>query len=199
MSDVRSRTDELRRLPLQVHAFLHDVPLHDVSMIDLPGGGANRTIADVEALIPPEGLMSTNPAVRALFGIRRMLGRLFGWDEASPSARRESYVDRLPEEIRARSTVTPGTPHGLFTVVYRLEHEALAEIRNATAHAFLCSVLEARGDGYRLYWAVYVKPVSWLTPVYMGLIEPFRRFIVYPSVLGRIRSAWIARFGGAAG
>jgi hypothetical protein len=84
----------------------------------------------------------------------------------------------------------PGAPSGMFNIVYQLEHEALSEIRNATAHAFLCAVLQPRDNGYRLYWAVYVKPVSWITPVYMALIEPFRRFIVYPAVLRRIERAW---------
>jgi hypothetical protein len=28
----------------------------------------------------------------------------------------------------------------------------------------------------------------------MALIEPFRRFIVYPAMLGRIRRAWTARY-----
>jgi hypothetical protein len=49
-----------------------------------------------------------------------------------------------------------------------------------------------RGDGgYRLYWAVYVAPVSRFSPIYMAMIEPFRRFVVYPSILGRLRRAWI--------
>jgi hypothetical protein len=45
-----------------------------------------------------------------------------------------------------------------------------------------------------LYWAVYVKPVSWLTPVYMAVIEPFRRFVVYPAILRQIRRAWVAAY-----
>jgi len=69
-----------------------------------------------------------------------------------------------------------------------------AEIRNATVHAFLCTALREGPSGYRLYWAVYVKPTSWLTPLYMMLIEPFRRFIVYPAMLGRVRSAWSALY-----
>jgi hypothetical protein len=83
-----------------------------------------------------------------------------------------------------------------FRLLYLVEHESLAEIRNATVHAFLCAALFERPDGYRLYWAVYVKPSSWLTPVYMAVIEPFRRFIVYPAMLGRIRRAWTARYPG---
>jgi hypothetical protein len=39
-----------------------------------------------------------------------------------------------------------------------------------------------------------VKPVSALTPLYMAIIEPFRRFIVYPSILRRIRDAWELRY-----
>jgi hypothetical protein len=81
-----------------------------------------------------------------------------------------------------------------FRLLYLLGRESLAEIRNATVHAFLCAALYERPSGYRLYWAVYVKPVSWLTPMYMALIEPFRRFIVYPAMLGRIRRAWTARY-----
>jgi hypothetical protein len=81
-----------------------------------------------------------------------------------------------------------------FRLLYVVGHESLAEIHNATVHAFLCSALFERPGGYRLYWTVYVKPTSWLTPVYMALIEPFRRFIVYPAMLGRVRRAWIARY-----
>ena len=45
------------------------------------------------------------------------------------------------------------------------------------------------------YWAVYVRPVSWLTRPYLIAIEPFRRFIVYPALLRRIRRAWLAAYG----
>ena len=42
---------------------------------------------------------------------------------------------------------------------------------------------------------IYVKSTSWLTPIYMALIEPFRRFLVYPAMFARLRRAWIARYG----
>ncbi len=185
---------EFRNLTLEVHSLLHDVPLRDVSVVDLPGGGEGRTVADVDALMAPDHLTSANVAVRALFGLRRMLGELFGWDAPAGGANRESYVHRLPALLRERSTVAPGTVRGLFVVVYQLERESLAEVRNATVHAFLCTALQPRADGYRLYWGVYVKPVSWLTPVYMGVIEPFRRFIVYPTILRRLRQTWMRAY-----
>jgi hypothetical protein len=37
---------------------------------------------------------------------------------------------------------------------------------------------------------VYVLPLSWLTPFYMALIEPFRRYIVYPSLFRSLVRAW---------
>jgi hypothetical protein len=56
-------------------------------------------------------------------------------------------------------------------------------------------VLAPRADGYRLYLAVYVKPVSRLTRVYMLILEPFRRFIIYPQLLRSVRRAWITCYG----
>lgn len=191
---MRVSPQEFRSLPLDVHVLLHDVPLHDVSAVDLPGGGDGRTIADVQSVIAQERLVQANPIVSALFRLRRIVGTALGWDADPAPGRPDLYVHRLPEELRVRSKVVPGTPEGMFIAVYQLDREALAEIRNATAHAFLCSVLQPRGDGYRLYWAVYVKSVSWFTPVYMAVIEPFRRFVVYPAVLGRIQLAWMAAY-----
>jgi hypothetical protein len=181
-------------LPLEVHTILEDVPLRDVTAVDLPGGGAGRTLSDVRALIPTGELMSASPLVRALFALRLWLGRVFAWDRSENDRPQMSYLLRVIPALRARSLIQPGTMEGGFRLLYLLGQESLAEIRNATVHAFLCATLCEYPGGYRLYWAVYVEPVSWLTPVYMALIEPFRRFIVYPAILGRIRRAWTARY-----
>jgi hypothetical protein len=79
--------------------------------------------------------------------------------------------------------------------LYELADESLSEGRNATAHAFLCQALLPVVGGYRLYWAVYVQPVSWFTSVYLSMIEPFRRFIVYPALLSALSRAWTVRYG----
>ena len=70
------------------------------------------------------------------------------------------------------------------------------ETRNATVHGFVCTALARTASGYRLYWGVYVIPVSWLTRPYLIAIEPFRR-ILYPAMLRRIRRAWLAAYGAA--
>ncbi len=193
---MRAPTEEFRDLDLAVHALLGDVPLHDLNVIDLPGGGPGRTIVDVRALAG-EAQTRASPIVRFLFWLRFSIGKLFGWDEAAAAHPEESYLARVGDELRRRSSVAPGSAEGLFRLLYVLPRESLAEIRNATVHAILAQALVETDGGYRLYWAIYVKPVSRLTSWYMAAIEPFRRFVVYPSMLRRIREAWNDRYGAA--
>jgi hypothetical protein len=186
---------EFRALDLEVHSVLEDVPLNDVSVVDLPGGGAGRTLEDLLAHLDFKSSMSASPAVRALFALRALLGRVFGWDAERESLARSSYANRLSEQQRARSLRPTGSSDGPFRLLYQYDREMLSEIRNATVHAFSCMVLREAPGGYRFYWAVYVAPVSRLTPFYMALIEPFRRWIVYPALLKRIRGSWMDAYG----
>jgi hypothetical protein len=187
---TRISPKEFRRIPLEAHAFLSGVPLSDVTSVELPGGGRDRTLADVRRLMPNGPLRAGGSATRSLFALRSALGRLFGWDRAAQGDVAETYASRVPAELAARSVVPTGSDSGMFRVLYELPNESVVEARNRTVHAFLCSALVPVGAGYRLYWAVYVKPVSAFTRLYMAVIEPFRRFIVYPSVLGGVRRAW---------
>jgi len=82
-------------------------------------------------------------------------------------------------------------------MLYQFPGEALREIRNAAVHGWICTALARTESGYRLYWAIYVLPVSWLTRPYLIAIEPFRR-ILYPAMLRRIRRAWVAKYGAIA-
>jgi len=185
---MRVDPGELAGLPLRAHELLAGVPLHDVWAVDLPEGGPGRSLLDLRAALARVDLSGANAAVRLLFRIRALLGRLFAWDAAPAS--RGSLADRLPEEDRRRSRVPPGTREGPFQVVFVSERESISEIRNATVHAFSVFALSPRGAGHRLYWAIYVEPVGRITGWYMRLIDPFRRRVVYPAVLRRIRRAW---------
>jgi Protein of unknown function (DUF2867) len=40
-----------------------------------------------------------------------------------------------------------------------------------------------------------VRRVGRLTPVYMAVIDPFRKLIVYPSLLRSVRTNWTRTFG----
>ena len=181
---------EYLHLDLRAHELLQGVPLLDVSVVDLPGGGADRSLADVRAL---DASAPPSRSVKVLFDLRRLLGRALGWDR-TPMRAEESLVSRLSDRDRLASEVTPGTPAGPFVLVYQFPREALLETRNATVHGFVCMALARTATGYRLYWGVYVRPVSWITRPYLMAIEPFRRFIVYPAMLQRIRRAWLAAY-----
>jgi hypothetical protein len=190
---MRVKRADFQRLDLRCHAFLSDVPLHDVWAIPLAGGGPGRGIQDARAILFGDPRPS-NLAVRGLFALRWALGRAFGWDDERHDPPGESYVNRLAEADRSQSRVAPGTREGPFRVVYVLGEEALSEIRNATVHGFLALALTPRPGGYTLYLAIYVKPVSRLTAVYMALIDPFRRLIVYPALGRRAQQRWSRRY-----
>jgi Protein of unknown function (DUF2867) len=187
---MRVSPAEYLGLKLRAHQLLGGVPLHDVSVVDLPGGGPGRSLADVRRL--DRAARPSRLAV-ALFGLRRWLGRAFGWDRTRMRAE-DSLVARLSERDRRESEIAPGTFDGPFLVIYQFPAEALRETRNATVHGWISTALARTAAGYRLYWAVYVRPVSWITRPYLLLIQPFRR-VLYPAMLRRIRRAWIAAYG----
>ena len=187
-----SRVDPayFQRLNLRAHELLADVPLHDVWMVELPGGGLNRTLSDARVFMIPENFMSINPVVRGLFQLRAWLGRVFRWDSTTRTPSRQSFIHRLSDEDRKQSLMEPGSPDGPFTVIYVRPFEAVSEIRNATVHAFSVLAFEPCSGGYRLFWAIYVAPVSRLTALYMALIDPFRRVLIYPAVLRHVHQSW---------
>jgi hypothetical protein len=81
--------------------------------------------------------------------------------------------------------------------VYRFENEQLLELINRTAHAAALSALIETANAYRFYFGVYVRNVGRFTPVYMALIDPFRKLVVYPSLLRSVRAKWNKTFGAA--
>jgi len=135
-----------------------------------------------------------NLPVRALFALRSLLGRVFRWDGPVSEPQGWSFQTRLTEADRQQSIVEPGTLDGPFSVLYVHQREAVNEIRNSTVHAFLVWALEPAPNGYQLFWAIHVLPVSAWTKPYLALIDPFRRWLVYPALLRRIHEGWCRRY-----
>src|SRR5260370_2022952 len=100
---MRASPAEYLRLDLRAHDLLRDVPLYDVSIVDLPGGGAGRSVADIRAL---ESAAAPIRLANTIYGLRHFLGRVSGWDHVqmrpqasllSPlSARQHRPPARLP-------------------------------------------------------------------------------------------------------
>jgi len=187
---MRVAPEEYRQIPIRAHGLLADVPLHDVWAVDLERRRSAHSLVDLRKLLSKENLQVTNPAVRLLFGFRWWLGRLFGWDREPAQASEESYLHRLSVADRESTLVVPGTLEGPFRILFVSPQESIAEIRNATVHGFSVFALVERPSSFRLYWAIYVRPVGRLTAWYMRLIDPFRRVIIYPAVLRHIRAVW---------
>ncbi len=186
--------EEFERLPLRVHDFLAGVPLHDVWAIDLPRTRPGITLDDFLRRVGPRQF-ALSPGARTLLNIRLFVGRVLGWDREPGATEWGSFARRLTSEDRSKSLVPSGTREGLFRVVYRFDNEQLLEIINRTAHAAALSALVESGDTYRFYFGVYVLSVGRFTPVYMTLIDPFRKLVVYPSLLRTISETWKQAFG----
>jgi len=187
---------DFERLPLRVHDFLAGVPLHDVWAVDLPRARSGITLDEFlrTASACP---FTLSPLVGTLLNIRLFVGRLLGWNREPAATAWESFATRMTTADRSRSLAPTGTRAGLFRVVYRFENEQLLELINRTAHAAALSALVETTNAYRFYFGVYVRGVSRFTPIYMTLIDPFRKLVVYPSLLRSVRAKWNKSFGAA--
>ena len=187
-------TEESERLPLRVHNLLAGVPLHDVWAVDLPWTRPAITLDEFlrKASVRPYSLSSL---ARALLNVRLFIGRFLGWDREPAPSDWDFFAKRLTAADLSESLIAPGTPEGVFRVVYRFKNEQLLEVMNRTAHAAAVSALVETANSYRFYFGVYVRRVSRFTPVYMALIDPFRKLVVYPSLLRSVRSTWNQTFG----
>jgi len=192
--EPRITPEQFRAMDLRVNSFLADVPLHDVWVFHLDGGDEGLTLVDAQEIFADASPLEANTAVAALVGFRMFFGGLLGLDDEKyfdPSA---SYTSRLTEDDCAWTLEEPGTAGGLFRTVYAFENEQLAEMMNRTAHAFFCMAIEPGGEGYTMYWAIYVRETGGLTPVYMTLIDPFRRYIIYPAIVQTVERTWADRW-----
>ena len=192
----RISTQEFEQLPLRAHGFLAGVPLHDVWAVDLPRTRSGISLEEFSRTANTR-LFTLSPVVRVLVNIRLFVGWLLGWDRKPTETAGESFATRLTTTDRSKSLASAGTREGLFRVVYHFENEQLLEVINRTAHAAALSALVETANTYRFYFAVYVRSVGRFTPVHMALIDPFRKLIVYPSLLRSVRASWKQSFGTA--
>ena len=182
--------------PLRVHSFLSGIPLHDAWATDLPCPQEGITLREFFRRRSRQKLVTkVSWPARTLFALRIFLGRIFSLDKNAHGSNQPSFADRLTTNDRERSSVSAGTVEGIFRVLYSFENEILHETANRTVHAATLFALTRSDRAYRLYFAVYVRKVSWLTPVYMALIDPFRHWIVYPAILRQIQQSWNRVFG----
>ena len=76
--------------------FFVSFRFYDVSAVDCFGGDRRHTIADIRTLesgTPPSHIATF------LYGLRYLLGRVFGWDR-EPMGPEDSFLERLSQRER---------------------------------------------------------------------------------------------------
>jgi hypothetical protein len=187
---------EFCRKPLRAHALLAGLPLRTLLHVDLPGGHPGMLLPEISAIVGFGGgqEVEVGPVTRALFWLRGLIGRALGWEDADDLVRKWSFVERLTDEDRARTLVSPGTADGIMRILYSFENEFLGEIVNRTVHCFVVMTSEETAEGYGLTVAIYVRRLNWFTPIYMALTAPVLEWVVYPSMTRGIRRSWARAF-----
>jgi hypothetical protein len=185
---------EFEQVPLRVHSFLSDIPLHDAWVVELPRVRSGVTLNDFLETRSAR-LLRGSPQALLLFRIRVFVGRLLGWDREPNPNSWDAFRNRLTTADRSKSLALPGARDGFFQIVYRFENEQLLELANRTVHGAALSALVETRDAYRFYFGIYVRNISWFTPVYLAVIDPFRKLILFPSLLSSVRTAWDDAFG----
>jgi len=183
--------NEFEQMPLEVHKFLRGIPIHSLTRLDLPGGKRGMTVLDIKETVGfNTEKLEAGGITRTLFWLRGFIGYIFGWDDAEELADSISFLSKLTGEYRERSLVPPGQKEGISRVIYCFENEFLAEIINRTVHCFWVMATRQTDDGYVLFMAVYVKKLNWFTPLYMALVTPMLKWIIYPALNKSVISNW---------
>ena len=190
--------------PWRIREIAPDFTLEDVWALPVHGdAGDFETLVEVMATLDPT--RTPSPASRLLFDLRFLLGRWFGWDDPAthrsiPDEIETTLTDRLPDDLRRTVTDLELGSEMLenlgvhFAPIYRTGVECAAEVSNRTVHGVIHLAWAAQGDGrYQGQMAIYVKPRGAFGKAYMGLIKPFRYWVVYPALLRQIEHAWNAR------
>ena len=79
---------------------------------------------------------------------------------------------------------------GVSRILYQFDDEMLGEIINRTVHCFWLMAIDRTSTGYTLWMAVYVRRLNAFTPVYMALISPVLKWIIYPALRRTIEERW---------
>ena len=186
---LRISPEDFAARDFRVNTLLADVPLHDAWAIDLKGHSA-PTLEELGEAFQTFSPFQITPAVMGLGVLREVAGFVFGWEDPRWSDVGASFVNRLTKADHQRSTTEPGKTFGSWRVLYACSQEGVAETINGTVHVAVAATLGEGSRGPRLFLSFRVREVNWTTRWYMRLIDPSRRFFVYPFLLRQFAHTW---------
>jgi hypothetical protein len=186
---LRISPEDFATRDFRIHGLLADVPLHDVWAIELKGP-PSPTLEELGNAFRRGSPFQATPALMGLGMLRGVIGFALAWDDPRWSDVNTSYVNRLTEADRQCSTTEPGTTLGIWRVLYACPQEGVVETINGTVHVAVAATIGEGPVGPRLFLSFWVGEVNWTTQWYMRLIDPSRRFFVYPSLLRQFAHTW---------
>jgi hypothetical protein len=134
--------------------------------------------------------------------LRNFMSKIFSIDKdvntlPIPGCKETSLRERLSREDQKENLAEPeikgDEKERGFRAVYLYENECLWELSNNTVHALMhFGWVHKYDDYFTAQLAVYAKTRGWLGRVYMKLIMPFRRHIIYPAMMDYVKAKWEA-------
>ncbi len=138
--------------------------------------------------------------VSILFTIRFWIDKIFPLDRnintlPIPGCQETTVKSRLNrqylEKSKAGKVLKDNNTDLEFRPVYLFEDESLHELSNDTVHGLIhVGWIKKNDNQYTATLAIYVIPRGIYGKVYLKLIEPFRRHIVYPGLMKAIKEQW---------
>jgi Protein of unknown function (DUF2867) len=183
-------------IPLKAHDFLNCVPMHSLDFIELKGGRRGMKMDEIYRITRLNQTEEFKPKsiTGVLFWLRGLIGKIMGWDDVPELVNKTSWISQLTEEEREKSLIPTGKTESISTIFYCFKNEILFEIINRTVHCFWILASVEKSDGYDLYVAIYVKKLNWRTPIYMTLISPMLKWVIYPAMKRSIQENWNKEF-----
>ncbi|MEO1087741.1 MAG: DUF2867 domain-containing protein [Acidobacteriota bacterium] len=174
---MRLATEEHARHGWWVSEYARDFELLDLWQYPIEAEEKEDFEIFLEVHDMAEMVKDTSAVVRALFGLRLVMGRIFGWDAAD-------------------SEVGSGNRVAGFQEVYRDDRELVLRTENATVTALMhLGWVELANGRFTAQLAVYAIPKGAVGRGYMALISPFRHGLVYPALMRAGKRRWRERMG----
>jgi len=186
---LRIPVGEVEVRDFRANSLLGDVPVHDAWAIELEGR-PSPTLDDLGRVFKDGSPLQATPAFVGLSVVRGIVGRVFGWEDPRWCQHPSSFLNRLTPVDLHRSTSASGRVLGIWRVLYAFPREGAVETLNGTAHVAVIAALGEDAGRTRLFLSFRVREVNWTTRFYMRLIDPARRWFVYPSLLRQFAHTW---------
>jgi len=135
-----------------------------------------------------------------LFTLRYWLGKVIPLDKninilPIPGCNETTIKSRLSDKdieiSKVGKAIKDNNTDLEFRPVYLFEDESLHELSNDTVHCLThFGWVKKKDNYYTATLAIYVKPRGIFGRLYLKLIEPFRHYIVYPTMMKTIETQW---------